>query len=320
MSRKPEAPRRAVRQSRPDSQRWLTVMVVLSHRTFRWSVSRRRILWILGSVAGIWAFGMVGSGYGLWSFRKVMSFSQLQQETMEQQAQLKASLEQAQRMEASLTALRDQQAELLRLLDPRAPAPALPQPPGQASAPSPEMKARLSQLRDHLQRNESQVEAIRSRMAPILQAWSTTPSIPPTVGYLSSGFGVRVSPFANVQEKDDGLLSFHSGLDISNQSGTPIQATAEGEVVQAGWMDRYGQAVLVRHAEGLETLYAHMERVDVKMGQRVSRGDILGGMGATGRVTGVHLHYEVRRGGRAVDPSPYLKLQRQWLSGLGRTS
>lgn len=320
MSRKPESPRRAVRQSRPDSQRWLTVMVVLSHRTFRWSVSRRRILGILGSVAGLWAFGMIGSGYGLWSFRKVMSFSQLQRETLEQQAQLKASLDQAQRMEESLIALRDQQAELLRLLDPRAPAPALPQAPGQASSPSPEVKAKLSQLQDRLQHNAAQVEAIRSRMAPILRAWATTPSIPPTVGYLSSGFGTRVSPFANVQEKDDGLLSFHSGLDISNQAGTPIQATAEGEVLHAGWMDRYGQAVLVRHGTGLETLYAHLERVDVRAGQKVSRGDILGGMGATGRVTGVHLHYEVRRGGHAVDPSPYLKLQKQWLGALSRTS
>jgi len=317
------APRRALRQSRPDALSWLTVMVILSHTTFSWSLSKRRLLWILGGTLGIWAFGVLGSSYGLLSFRKVMTFTQLQRETREQQEKLRTTLEQAQGLESEIQTLHQQQAELLQLLDPKAPAPSLQAPPSQAqpqAAPSPQVKERVGQLQQQLDQRQSQARLIRARLEPILKAWAATPSIPPTVGYLSSGYGVRVSPFANVKEEGEGILGFHSGLDISGPAGTPIQATADGEVVTAGWMDRYGNGVVIRHSESLETLYAHMERVDVKVGQHVQRGDILGGMGRTGNATGVHLHYEVRQGGRTVNPTPYLKLQRQWISALPRHS
>ena len=81
-------------------------------------------------------------------------------------------------------------------------------------------------------------------------------------------------------------------------------------------MDRYGNGVVLSHREGLETLYGHMARVRVKTGQKVSRGEILGDMGRTGNATGVHLHYEVRLNGVPVNPMPYMRLQREWLSSL----
>jgi len=81
-------------------------------------------------------------------------------------------------------------------------------------------------------------------------------------------------------------------------------------------MDRYGNGVVIAHSSHVETLYAHMSRVRVKRGQKVSRGDILGDMGRTGNATGVHLHYEVRLNGRPVNPQPYMRLQREWLKGL----
>lgn len=314
------APRRALRKSRPDALSWLTVMVILSHTTFSWSLSRRRLLWILGGTLGIWAFGVLGSSYGLLSFRKVLTFTQLQRETREQQEKLRTTLEQAQGLEAEIQSLQQQHAELLKLLDPKGPGPELPAPPTPSQPLSPEVKERVGQLQKQLDQRQSQAHLIRARLEPILRAWAATPSIPPTAGYLSSGYGVRVSPFANVKEEGEGILGFHSGLDISGPAGTPIQATADGEVVTAGWMDRYGNGVVIRHSGNLETLYAHMERVDVKVGQKVQRGDILGGMGRTGNATGVHLHYEVRQGGKTVNPTPYLKLQRQWISALPRHS
>jgi murein DD-endopeptidase MepM/ murein hydrolase activator NlpD len=85
-------------------------------------------------------------------------------------------------------------------------------------------------------------------------------------------------------------------------------------------MDRYGWGIRIRHTEDLETLYAHLDRLEVKVGRKVSRGDILGFMGRSGNATGVHLHYEVRLKGKPVNPQPYLRLQRQWLSALGRPS
>lgn len=318
MSTPIENRRRAVRQSRPDSLRWLTVMVILSHRSFSWSVSKRKLLLILGGTFGIWAFGVLGSSYGMWSFRKVLTFTQLQQETREQQEKLRTTLEQAQGLEAEIQTLQEKHAELLKLLDPKAPGLNLPSVPQQA--PSPEVKERVGQLQQQLDQRQMQARLIRARMEPILRAWAATPSIPPTVGYLSSGYGVRVAPLANVKEEGESLLGFHTGLDISNQPGTPIQATADGEVVQAGWMDRYGWGVVIKHGAELATLYAHLERVDVKVGQQVQRGDILGGMGRSGNATGVHLHYEVRRGGSPINPSPYLKLQRQWLGALSKHS
>ena len=138
-------------------------------------------------------------------------------------------------------------------------------------------------------------------MDPIIDRWNHTPSIPPTAGYLSSPFGIRLSPFSQRNETDEGLLGFHSGIDITNAENTPIQATADGEVQEAGWMDRYGNGVVISHSPQLETLYGHMARVRVQSGQTVTRGDILGDMGRTGNATGVHLHYEVRLNGRPTN-------------------
>jgi murein DD-endopeptidase MepM/ murein hydrolase activator NlpD len=306
-------------------------MVVFSHRTFRWSLTRRLMLWMVGLVAGFSALAMIGSGYGLWATKKIMSFSRLQQETRRQQDQLRSSLDQAHDLETEMETLRKQHTELLKLLDPKGPAPAIP-PPGSPSGPAPHADAkpsaklspgtqqRISKLQEELDQTSQQIERVRARMEPVLWAWSRTPSIPPTAGYLSSGFGVRISPFSKSNEVGDGLLGYHTGLDISNSLDTPIQATADGTVEESGWLDRYGNGVVVRHTPELETLYAHMDRVAVKVGQQVSRGDILGYMGRTGNATGVHLHYEVRIAGHPVNPTPYLKLQRQWLNALGRKS
>ena len=315
--------RRALRSSRPDSGRWLTVMVVFSHRTFRWSLKRRMMVWVLGGVFGFWALAMIGSGYGMWATKKIMSFGRLQKETLEQQDQLRMSLDQAQSLESEVATLRKQHTELLKLLDPKAQVGSpLEAAPGQSKAAPlpPGTQERLSRLHQDLDYTAKQAAVVRARMEPVIRAWSHTPSIPPTAGYLSSGFGVRVSPFSRSNETGDGLLGYHSGLDISNVIDTPIQATADGEVVEAGWMDRYGWGVRVRHSEDQETLYAHLNRLDVKTGQKVTRGDILGSMGRSGNATGVHLHYEVRRNGKPINPQPYLRLQRQWLSALGRQS
>jgi len=287
------------------------------------------MLWGLGGVLGFGVLAMIGSGYGFWATKKIMSFTYLQKETKEQQEQLRSSLDQAQNLENEVTALRKQQTELLKLLDPKAP-PVSPLPilpgtskpaPTKPSAPLPPgTQERLSRLREDLDSSAQQAAAVKARMEPLIRAWSRTPSIPPTAGYLSSGFGIRVNPFSRSNESGDGLLGYHTGLDISNSLDTPIQATADGEVVEAGWMDRYGWGIRIRHTDDLETLYAHLDRLEVKVGRKVSRGDILGFMGRSGNATGVHLHYEVRLKGKPVNPQPYLRLQRQWLSALGRPS
>jgi len=116
----------------------------------------------------------------------------------------------------------------------------------------------------------------------------------------TSQFGFRRDP-------KTGGRRMHQGVDFAAGLGTPLYATADGVVTHAGWGSGYGRLVKIQHEFGIETRYAHMSKMRVKVGQRVSRGDRIGDMGASGRVTGVHLHYEVRVGGKAVNPMIYIK-------------
>lgn len=102
----------------------------------------------------------------------------------------------------------------------------------------------------------------------------------------------------------------HNGTDFAAAHGTPIYATADGVVTYAGRLAGYGNLVKIQHEFGIETRYAHQSRLRVKVGQRVSRGERIGDMGNTGRSTGTHLHYEVRVGGRPVNPMTYIKAAR----------
>ncbi len=128
---------------------------------------------------------------------------------------------------------------------------------------------------------------------------SMTPSIWPAEGHLSSVFGTRSSPFT-------GQSTMHAGLDIANRPGTPIIAPAKGTITQAAWDGAYGNCIVINHGNGVTTRYAHLLRSVVKEGQVVNRGDLIGHIGASGRTTGPHLHYEVRVGGVPVNPMRYI--------------
>lgn len=99
----------------------------------------------------------------------------------------------------------------------------------------------------------------------------------------------------------------HAGTDFAGPIGVPIYATADGVVTHAGWSSGYGRLVKIQHEFGIETRYAHQSRLDVKVGQRVSRGQQIGAIGNSGRSTGPHLHYEVRVGGKPVNPMIYIR-------------
>jgi murein DD-endopeptidase MepM/ murein hydrolase activator NlpD len=128
---------------------------------------------------------------------------------------------------------------------------------------------------------------------------NTQPSIWPVEGRLMGGYGERTDPFS-------GEGAMHTGVDISAPTGTAVRATADGIVTFAAWYSGYGQLVIVDHGGGYETYYAHLSRFAVVDGQEVRRGDQIGAVGSTGRVTAPHLHYEVRIGGAPVNPHTYL--------------
>lgn len=119
----------------------------------------------------------------------------------------------------------------------------------------------------------------------------------------TSGFGGRDDPLGAGHR-------MHKGQDLAGAMGTPILSTADGVVTFAGWSRGYGQMVRIRHAFGIETLYGHLSRIRVNVGQKVSRGDRIGDMGSTGRSTGSHLHYEVHVGGTAVNPLKFMRAAR----------
>jgi len=125
------------------------------------------------------------------------------------------------------------------------------------------------------------------------------PSLWPVNGRLMGPFGQRDDPFSGEGE-------FHKGVDISAPAGTPVHATADGVVTFSDWSSGYGRLVIVDHGGGIETYYAHLSRFFAYAGQGVRRGEVLGAVGSTGRVTAPHLHYEVRIGGAPVNPYRYL--------------
>jgi murein DD-endopeptidase MepM/ murein hydrolase activator NlpD len=123
----------------------------------------------------------------------------------------------------------------------------------------------------------------------------------PTIGRLSSGYGVRIDPIHHAQ-------SMHPGLDLAAPAGTQVTAAAAGKVTHAGPAGTYGNLVTIKHANGLETRYAHLSSVDVQKGAEVLPGTPIGKVGSTGRSTGPHLHFEVRQDGKLEDPKGYLPL------------
>lgn len=126
-----------------------------------------------------------------------------------------------------------------------------------------------------------------------------TPSIWPVRGWFTSGFGYRISPFTGLRQR-------HEGIDISNRVGTPIIAPAEGVVTNIGREWGFGKILVISHGFGFTTRYAHLDRINVKIGQKIKRGHEIAQMGSTGRSTGPHLHYEVRVNGVPVNPLKYI--------------
>jgi murein DD-endopeptidase MepM/ murein hydrolase activator NlpD len=126
-----------------------------------------------------------------------------------------------------------------------------------------------------------------------------TPSIIPARGYRTRGFGMKYDPFT-------GYKRFHGGIDIGNKTGTPIYATADGIVESTGTAGDLGKLITINHGYGYKTRYGHLSKIKVTRGQKVQRGDLVGLMGSTGYSTGPHLHYEVIKNGKRVNPLEYV--------------
>jgi murein DD-endopeptidase MepM/ murein hydrolase activator NlpD len=147
-------------------------------------------------------------------------------------------------------------------------------------------------------RDNGQIQEIE-KMARNTDQLATKPSIWPTSGEVTSGFGWRNSPMGGGSE-------LHPGMDIANSMGAPVVAAADGEVIQSGAAGGYGNMVQIDHGNGISTIYGHNSRIIVNVGQSVRKGQVISYVGSTGKSTGPHLHYEVRVNGNAVDPIGFM--------------
>jgi murein DD-endopeptidase MepM/ murein hydrolase activator NlpD len=150
-------------------------------------------------------------------------------------------------------------------------------------------------LRTLLQALEGRLSSVRKDVERQEALAAATPSIWPAHGWLTGRFGGRSDPIT-------GEPGFHQGLDISTPKGQPVFATAEGRVESATYASDYGNLVVLRHDFGITTRYGHLSKFNVKPGQAVHRGDVLGYVGSTGRSTGSHLHYEILANGKLLNP------------------
>jgi len=164
-----------------------------------------------------------------------------------------------------------------------------------------EFEKYIDSLQEDAQERLASFQEIAWYYANQVEGSLSTPSIRPSSARISSGFGYRHDPFGRPTGR------MHKGVDFAGKPDSPIVATANGVVRHTGWVNGYGQAVLIDHGLGYSTLYAHATGIKVKEGDRVRRGQQIAFMGTTGKSTGTHLHYEVWKDGQPVNPRHYFK-------------
>jgi len=158
---------------------------------------------------------------------------------------------------------------------------------------------RLDMLTAELELQKVLLEDLQARKRSMDPHLRNFPTMWPINAEISSHFGWRRNPFGGGSE-------FHGGIDLRSPTGTPIRAAGGGTVIFDGWQGGYGNTVIICHGNGYTTLYAHNSVNLVRVGQRVERGEVIARVGTTGRVTGAHVHFEVRINGTRVNPRPYM--------------
>ncbi|MCP4618947.1 MAG: peptidoglycan DD-metalloendopeptidase family protein [Bradyrhizobium sp.] len=166
----------------------------------------------------------------------------------------------------------------------------------------PYVPVRLAADASTFDRQLYRINVTRVQVEKLNRTLALVPYRKPVIGEVefTSGFGVRSDPFL-------GRPAMHTGLDFRASTGDPVRATANGKVVSSGWQGGYGRMVEIDHGNGLSTRYGHLSEINVKVGEVVRIGQVIGAVGSTGRSTGPHLHYETRIDGDAVDPQKFLR-------------
>ena len=256
----------------------------------RISVHKR---WLKASAAGLFVV-LCGLIYGFYGLTQQAEHLRIERENKRLRAENDKQRQQLQNLNNRVDAVEDQSRKLAEVsgvdnASAAARGQGGPARPVDSAAVLAALEAKTAKLEREMRIYESFVRFKGSR-----------PSIWPVFGKLESGVGGRRNPFGGRG------FEFHEGQDIDATYGTPVQVSASGRVIIAGWQRGYGKVVYVDHGNGLSTRYGHLSAIDVAVGQSVTQGQTIGLVGSTGRSTGPHLHYEVRINNQPVDPKPYL--------------
>ncbi len=280
-----------------------TIILVPHQRAqFRkWRISNRQIGWVVAALSVV----TLGAGFVTFSFFNT-TLDRRELETIQHEndrlKQVNTTFEQ------SLTAMRAQLTEYENRTRKLAIVAGLENPPaggGEAGVGGVEVPATtdphgLRSLAERVDNLSSSLSQVEQRLEERSRWISATPAIAPVRGIVTSAFGIRRDPI-------NGNLANHLAIDIAAPAGKPVLAAADGIVTKSGpQVGGLGIAVFLAHGYGLSTHYGHMSRINVKPGQKVKRGDVIGFVGNTGRATGYHLHYEVWQDGKPVDPIAYI--------------
>jgi murein DD-endopeptidase MepM/ murein hydrolase activator NlpD len=283
-------------------------LIVVPHakaRFRKFQVSVRLTRWVLSACGGLALLLLGILGHYTWIAVEVAELRRLKGENLALATKARAYEENAGHLQARVLQLQSIVTKLgvMAGVDQSLPDPSIGGVGGvprlEATAPSVDVAASLKSLDrevGQLTQKSSKLETFFQNQKQLL---ASTPSIWPVRGYLSEKFGNRIDPFT-------GQPDFHPGLDISTPRGTKVSSPADGVVVFCGQKNGYGNAMVIDHGYGVVTRYGHLDGFNVRPGQRISRGDVIGFVGSTGRSTAPHLHYEVWVDDQARNPIQYI--------------
>jgi murein DD-endopeptidase MepM/ murein hydrolase activator NlpD len=283
-------------------------LIVVPHakaRFRKFQISVKFTKWALGVSAAL-ALALVGVlVHYSWIALEVADLQRLRAENQTLVARTRAYEENAGKLQAQVATLQKMVTKLgvMAGLQDSLPEPGV---GGVGGVSSRESTLPSADIAESLSAMETSVTALTEKSARLTEFYenqkvllASTPSIWPVRGYLSATFGKRLDPFT-------GQLDFHQGIDVSTPVGTKVHAPADGVVVSCGVKGGYGNAMVIDHGYGIVTRYAHLAGFNVRPGQRVRRGDVIGFVGNTGKSTAPHLHYEVWVKDQAGNPIHYI--------------
>jgi murein DD-endopeptidase MepM/ murein hydrolase activator NlpD len=299
-----------------------TIMILPNpaSKTYRFSVSKKALKIAAGSTAFLTVLMVVFLVQYALMMNRMWELNSLRQETKTQKVQIQTFAQTIEEIKQQMTRLREFDAKLRVITDIGLPKertqligmggtqePAL---EDYLNSPVPAesglqkellhgMKRDLSYLQNAATQQEVSFQELVSAVKNKQSMWASTPSVWPVRGWLTSGFGNRVSPFT-------GGVMLHNGIDIATRMETPIMAPAAGIVSYAGYDNGLGKLLKINHGYGIQTVYGHLSRFSTQPGHRVKRGEVVAYVGNTGLSTGPHLHYEVLVNNIPVNPMKYI--------------